>query len=146
VQRRFINNVGVGLRISAREVETNMNEGDKFFARESAVLYEFLQLVRRALLVEADERKMPNMFDSTHFPKPKVSVETLEESVKNGLPLHLAVYSYDQIERTAENTFTSFAESSASHTTVLFKFVRCTDVKSSRVRASIKLHARHRDG
>jgi hypothetical protein len=78
-----------------------MNEGDKFFARESAVLYEFLELVRRALLVEADERKMPNMFDSTHSPKPRVSVETLEESVKNGLPLHLAVYSYDQIERTA---------------------------------------------
>jgi len=78
-----------------------MNESDRVFARKVAVLYKFLELVRRALLEEADERRMANLFEPNDFPKPRVSVENLEESVKNGLPLPIAEYSYYQIERNA---------------------------------------------
>ena len=44
---------------------------------------------------------MAHVFDFTDFPKPKVSVENLEERVRNGLSLRVAEYSYDQIERSA---------------------------------------------
>ena len=78
-----------------------MNESDKFFASKAAVLYKFLERVNRKLREEADERGVANLDNFTDFPKPRVSVENLEESVKNGFPLHLAQYSYDQIERSA---------------------------------------------
>jgi hypothetical protein len=82
----------------SREVEMHMNESDKFFARESMGLYEFVRRSRRDLLDDPDERKLGLMLD---FPKPKLSVEHLEEGVKNGLSVRLAVDWYYRIERSA---------------------------------------------
>jgi len=82
----------------SREVKTNMNEGDKVFACEWAILYEFIERTRRALLADPDERKQGLMLN---FPKPKVSVESLEESVKNGLSLRLTKDLYYRIELSA---------------------------------------------
>ena len=76
----------------------HMNESDKLFARESAVLYEFVGRSRRDLLDDPDERKLGL---TLNFPKPKLSVERLEESLKNGLSVRLAVDWYDRIERSA---------------------------------------------
>jgi hypothetical protein len=98
-----------------------MNESDKFFARESAVLYEFLERSRRALLDDPDERKLELMLD---FPKPKVSVESLEESVKNGLSLRLAKNSYYRIEISAKR-----------HVYNCVKTRRSSDSKLAQVRA-----------
>jgi hypothetical protein len=75
-----------------------MNESDRLFARESAVLYEFVGRSRRDLLDDRDERNLGLMLN---FPKPKLSVERLEESVKNGLSVRLAVDWYYRIERSA---------------------------------------------
>ena len=77
-----------------REVRTDMNESNKFFALESAVLYEFLDQARP--LVDR-RKKMAYLFD---FPKRRI--EDLEELVKNGLPLRLAQYFYFQIEIAAK--------------------------------------------
>jgi len=76
----------------------HVNESDKFFARESAVLYEFVGWSHRDLLDDPDERKLGLMLN---FPKPKLSVERLEESVKTGLSVRLAVDWYYRIERSA---------------------------------------------
>jgi hypothetical protein len=92
---RFINNVEVG----EGRVETHMNEGDRFFAPQSAVLYEFIERSRGALLDDPDEGKKGIMLD---FPKPRVSVDSLEESVKNGLSLRLAEYLFYRIEMSAK--------------------------------------------
>jgi hypothetical protein len=73
-----------------------MNEDDKLFAPELAVLCGFVEQSRRALLDEPEERNQGVMLD---FPKPKVSMESLEESVKNGLSLRLAQGWYYRIER-----------------------------------------------
>jgi hypothetical protein len=90
-----------------REVETHMNESNKFFAGDLAVLDEFLERSHRALLEAADERTMAHLFfDFTDFPKPRVSVENFEESVKNGLPLHVAKNIYGQIEISARRQLT----------------------------------------
>jgi hypothetical protein len=83
-----------------------MNEGGRFFASKSAVLHKFDELARRACLEEVEKRKVPNLFDFSHFPKPSVSLESLEKSVENGLPLPLAEYIYDhQIEMPVKNWF-----------------------------------------
>jgi hypothetical protein len=109
------------------EVETNMNEGDKVFARESAALYEFIERSRRALLDDPDERKQELMLD---FPKPKVSVESLEENVKNGLSLRLAEDSYYRIERSAMRHVYNCIKTRRSSDSSLLRFVRGTGVKS----------------
>ena len=98
-----------------------MNEGEKVFARESAVLYEFIERSRRALLDDPDERKQGLMLD---FPKPKVSVESLEESVKNGFSLRLAKDSYYRIEMSAKQ-----------HVRNCVKTRRSSDSKLAQVRA-----------
>ena len=87
------------VRISAVNWKTNMNEGDKVFARESAVLYEFIERFCQVWLDDPDKRKQGLMLDR---PKPKVSVERLEESVKNGLSLRLARDWYFRIEMSAK--------------------------------------------
>lgn len=98
-----------------------MNESDKFFARESAVLDEFLERSRRVLLDDAKERKLELMLD---FPKPKVSVESLEESLKNGLSLRLAKDSYYRVEMSAKR-----------HVYNCVKTRRSSDSKIAQVRA-----------
>lgn len=83
-----------------------MNERDRFFASKAAVLHKFDQMARGVCLEEAEKRKVPNLFDFNHFPKPSVSLESLEKSVENGLPLPLAAYIYDhQIEMPVKGWF-----------------------------------------
>lgn len=101
-----------------------MNEGDKVFARDSAVLYECIERARRALLDDPDERKQGLMLNC---PKPKVCVERLEESVKNGLSLRLAKDWYYRIEMSAKLQLHKY-----------IKTRRSSDFKLAQVRAKYR--------
>jgi len=78
----------------SREVKTNMNKSDEYFAWRSAILDEFLD---RARPLVDPRKKLAYMFD---FPKGRI--ENLEEQVTNGLALRLAEYFYFQIEISAK--------------------------------------------